>query len=362
MKLPPWVVLHVPHDSTVIPPEVREQFVLSDLELEREIDRLTDHHTFDLFANEELVHQVVWARFSRLVVDVERFADDRDEPMAKRGLGAVYTHTAAGARLRRELLPSERASLLQNYYVPHHARLAERVSAAIAAYGQCLVIDCHSFPDEPLPYENGARGEPRPDICIGTDAFHTNPSLRDAFVAEFTRLGWSVQVNTPFAGALVPAEHYRSDSRVAAIMVEVNRALYLDPYGARPVVDFAWVAHRVQAACVRAVGMWHDEATWPEHSSAGCDVDPNCAVGDVAKDSFEAQQELGESSAPASDDDEEVESKGPSYLVAAVASIREMLQSLGHTVTKDDSPEEGENTYIATFVSRSRPVDGHKKP
>ena len=40
--------------------------------------------------------------------------------------------------------------------------------------------------------------------------------------------GWTVAVNRPFAGALVPMAHYRRDARVRAIMIEVNRRLYLD--------------------------------------------------------------------------------------------------------------------------------------
>jgi len=33
---PPWVILHIPHDSSVVPSEVRSQFLLSDAELKLE--------------------------------------------------------------------------------------------------------------------------------------------------------------------------------------------------------------------------------------------------------------------------------------------------------------------------------------
>ena len=46
---PPWAILHVPHASTTIPPEIRSQFVLSDAELEAEIGRMTDHATDSLY-------------------------------------------------------------------------------------------------------------------------------------------------------------------------------------------------------------------------------------------------------------------------------------------------------------------------
>ena len=36
MTYPPWVVLHVPHDSTAVPADVRPQFLLDDAELGRD--------------------------------------------------------------------------------------------------------------------------------------------------------------------------------------------------------------------------------------------------------------------------------------------------------------------------------------
>jgi N-formylglutamate amidohydrolase len=35
-------------------------------------------------------------------------------------------------------------------------------------------------------------------------------------------------VNRPFAGALVPMKFFRKDARVSALMLEVNRRLYVD--------------------------------------------------------------------------------------------------------------------------------------
>jgi phosphosulfolactate phosphohydrolase-like enzyme len=42
---PEWVIFHVPHDSKVIPAEVRHQFALDDVALMQEIIKMTDHHT-----------------------------------------------------------------------------------------------------------------------------------------------------------------------------------------------------------------------------------------------------------------------------------------------------------------------------
>jgi hypothetical protein len=48
---PPWVVLHVPHDSVDVPPEVRNQISLDDHQLAEEFRRVTDHMTLALFAH-----------------------------------------------------------------------------------------------------------------------------------------------------------------------------------------------------------------------------------------------------------------------------------------------------------------------
>ena len=252
-QCPPWVIFHVPHDSTLVPSEVRRQITLTDGELDEELIKMTDHLTLLLFASGAPEAQVIRAPASRLVVDVERFAEDRHEPMADRGMGAVYTVTSSLKPLRRPLLDGERDALMLAYYRPHHARLEAAVSAAIDLHGRCLVIDCHSFPSLALPYEFADPAVARPDICIGTDAFHTSGELATTFVEAFQREGWSVDLNQPFAGALVPVSRYGQDRRVTAVMVEINRRLYLSESDATPLPTFATVADRLRNCCMAAI-------------------------------------------------------------------------------------------------------------
>lgn len=113
LTYPPWVVLHIPHDSTLIPDQVRPQFLLSDQEFALELKRMTDHFTHALFAESPGEALVIRATVSRLVVDVERFADDSAEPMAARGMGVVYNVTSNLTPLRRQLSPAKRDSLLR---------------------------------------------------------------------------------------------------------------------------------------------------------------------------------------------------------------------------------------------------------
>lgn len=253
LEYPPWVVLHIPHDSIEIPASVRDQFLLDDAQLEAEIIRMTDHHTHALFADSQAGATVVRAPTNRFVVDVERFVDDEFEPMAARGMGVIYTTTSDLKPLRRQLSQDEREALLKNYYLPHHARLESAVTAALDQFDHCVVIDCHSFPGTALPYEGRPSSEVRPEICIGTDAFHTSDALASSFLRTFEADGWRVALNTPFSGALVPTSRYGQDRRVKAVMIEVNRNCYLRERSRTPLPEFADVGRRIRECCIKAL-------------------------------------------------------------------------------------------------------------
>ena len=110
-------------------------------------------------------------------------------------------------------------------------------------------MDCQSFPSVALPYEQADPAVERPDLCIGTDDFHTDADVADAFVTAFREAGFRVAVNAPFAGALVPRSRYRTDPRVQAVMVEVNRRLYVREDDAAPLADFDRTAQRIRHCC-----------------------------------------------------------------------------------------------------------------
>jgi N-formylglutamate amidohydrolase len=226
-EMPPWVVFHVPHDSTVIPSEVKDQFVLNEKELSRELIKMTDHHTYDLINRNFPKSQMVRFPVSRLVVDVERFESDSDEYMAARGMGVIYKSTHELKPLRRPLLPEEREYLLSKWYRPHHALLTGAVDKALNEFRRALVIDVHSFPSLPLPYETDLTAY-RPEICIGSDSYHSPGEVVDELSRSFELHGFEVGINTPFAGAIVPAKHYKKDERVQAVMIEIRRDLYLN--------------------------------------------------------------------------------------------------------------------------------------
>ena len=147
-------------------------------------------------------------------------------------MGVIYERTSHGLLLRHPPTPSERQNLLTTYYVPHHAALESAVATAVDLHGCCTILDVHSFPSRPLPYIDQAQD--RPDICVGTNSFHTPQSLATQLVEGFSRDGFSVAVNRPFAGALTPLRYFSNDQRVKSIMVEVNRGfISMKPQGSK---------------------------------------------------------------------------------------------------------------------------------
>ena len=233
---PSPLLVHIPHSATVIPPEVRPSLLLDDDALAEETRVLTDRHTDRLFGPAAGGTVVVYG-ISRLVVDPERFTDDNQEVMAERGMGVIYTQTSRGALLRHPPAEPERRALLATYYSPYHAAIEGEVDRLLEMFGRCVVLDAHSFPSRPLPCDLDQDPD-RPDVCIGTDDDHT-PEALAALVEDFCRdRGLCARRNRPYSGTFVPAKHQRRDARVTAIMVEVNRRLYMDERTAKRTASF----------------------------------------------------------------------------------------------------------------------------
>lgn len=228
------VILHVPHSSRAIPQDVRQGITLDDAALNAELDHITDAHTAELAAaTADRCATTPWRfvnRLSRLVVDPERFPDEREE-MLSVGMGAVYTRTTHREELRPE--PYDARPLVETYFRPYAAAMTDAVAGRLAAVGRAVIVDVHSYPTARLPYELHGDG-PRPPICLGRDAFHTPDALLAHAERAFARFG-GTGIDSPFQGTYVPLRYYERDPRVTALMIEIRRDVYMTepggPYG-----------------------------------------------------------------------------------------------------------------------------------
>lgn len=81
-------------------------------------------------------------------------------------------------------------------------------------YGKATIIDCHSYPSKPLKSDLD-KGPKRPDFIIGTDSFDTNNELIDISVTFFEKAGYTLGIDWPYKGSIVPIEHYHKNKNVS---------------------------------------------------------------------------------------------------------------------------------------------------
>ena len=219
------VILHIPHASKRIPDEYLKYFTLSKKDLQFELLKMTDHFTDEIFdITDKNIDQIKFD-ISRLLVDVERFEKDELEPMFKVGMGCVYekTHDAKPLKLVKNI----KEELIKKFYKTHHENFTKIVDKKLIQSNKVLIIDCHSFPKYPLPYELNQEID-RPEICIGTDNFHTSKKLKNLSSELFKELSYTVKYDKPFKGSIVPLKFYKKDKRVQSLMIEVRRDLYMN--------------------------------------------------------------------------------------------------------------------------------------
>ena len=225
------IVAHVPHAGIDVPAKVRTQFVVDQSVLWEEILTVTDWYTDELFGMPGVAR--IQTPTSRVVVDTERYLDDAHEPRASVGQGVIYSHDSRRRAIRRALSPDERRSLLDNYYQPWHLKLALDVDQQLSRWGHCLLLDCHSFPNKAFenqePYSQAA-----PDVCLGVHSRNTPQWLIAGCHRLLVEKGYSVSLDFPYEGCLLP-ERFDGNPLVPAIMLEVNRRLYLEPVDCRDV-------------------------------------------------------------------------------------------------------------------------------
>jgi N-formylglutamate deformylase len=216
------LILHVPHSSTIIPLMVG--YIVDEKSLENEMLKLTDWYTDDLFYSND--DEIIKAEFSRVFCDPERFTDDSKEIMAQFGMGVLYEKNDEGEVIRR-VTPELKERVLNDFYWAHHGKFSKAVVNQLNLFGKALIIDCHSYPSHPLKRDLDKKSV-RPDFNIGTDSFHTPKHLIDLSVAYFEKAGYTLGVDWPYKGSIVPLEYYNKNKNVQTIMLEINRALYLN--------------------------------------------------------------------------------------------------------------------------------------
>jgi N-formylglutamate amidohydrolase len=222
-KIP--IVMNIPHASLFVDDDFKQDFLLSVSEFDKFLKEMADLYADELFFESYKKNGVLIAKLSRVIVDTERFWDNKNEPMAKVGMGALYEKNGQGQTIRK-ISKLTRLRCRRIYSKYHHA-LDGLVAECLTRFGYCIILDCHTYPSKLRQYDLN-KNRKRPEICLGTDKFHTSRLLFDCFKNAFLNRSFSVEENIPFKGTIVPVGYFKKNKNVFSLMVEVNRALYMN--------------------------------------------------------------------------------------------------------------------------------------
>jgi len=214
-------LIHLPHSGTEIPQEYLEDYFLKSDELLANILEYSDIYTDELFSKFIQKFGGVQNRYSRLFFDPERFGDDSVEEMhTKYKLGWFYENAILEKKPLRTIKNKDK---IRTYFDEHHQKLNKLTEEKLELYNRCTIIDCHSFSDERYWFHQDIE---LPDICIGFEEKHKDTHLIEIIKEAFE--GYTIGINKPYKGSLVPTNYWQKDSRVKSVMIEINKKCYLE--------------------------------------------------------------------------------------------------------------------------------------
>lgn len=200
------MIIHCPHSSTKINGLVE----FTNGKEKENLDFLTDTDIDYLFTHD--FHSKITFPFSRFVCDVERLPYD---PMEEKGQGIIYRRDIFNDIIKRNIPDAK----VYELYKMHHKKLNKAVNYSLTLFPKVVIVDAHSFT---------STNDNDPDVCIGTDVFHTPSELTDIVVNFFMNKGYIVRLNDPLNGTFVPQLHAKKNKDVESIMIELNKKIYLN--------------------------------------------------------------------------------------------------------------------------------------
>ncbi|QPM91823.1 N-formylglutamate amidohydrolase [Pseudooceanicola algae] len=250
------VIFASPHSGRDYPADLMTRTRLNALQVRSSEDAFVDR----LFAcAPDHGAPLICAQVPRAYVDMNRAADELDpaivegvrrkghNPRITSGLGVIPRVVAGGMPIYTGKISFvEAEDRLARCWHPYHAALRRLLGQAHAAFGEAILIDCHSMPHEALDgvARNARR---RPDVVIG-DRFGASAAgdVVDRIEAAFSAAGLNVVRNAPFAGAYMTQHYGRPARNQHAVQVEIDRSLYMDERRIEPLPEFDEIADMIR--------------------------------------------------------------------------------------------------------------------
>lgn len=258
------VVFASPHSGRDYPADFLAQTLLDGQMIRSSEDAFVDQ----LFADAPVYGApLLAARVPRAYLDLNRAPDELDpaviegvargahNPRVSSGLGVIPRVVAGGRAIYRGKLPlAEAEARILRFWHPYHRALRDLIETTHAAFGQAVLIDCHSMPHEAID-GHGRPGAARPDVVLG-DRFGAaaGREMVERVEAAFAAAGLRVARNAPFAGAFIAQSYGRPSAGRHVIQVEIDRSLYMDEARVEKRADFAAFRDLVAGVVAGIVG------------------------------------------------------------------------------------------------------------
>ncbi len=217
------LIVSFPHVGTDVPDEIAARMTPAALRLDD-----TDFEQPALYDFvEELGAATVRARWSRLVVDVNRPPDNKPLYPGQWGAGLVPFETFHGEPVYLGATPddAEIEARRDRYWRPYHDALRAAVDAAVARHGFALLWDAHSI-DAVVPklFEGTL-----PDLNMGTaDGAACGEEARAAAFGVMRASGFNAVLDGRFKGGFITRNYGAPAQGVHAIQMELAKTTHLD--------------------------------------------------------------------------------------------------------------------------------------
>ncbi len=240
-----------PHSGSVYDPAFLRRSVLDAWSIRSSEDAFVDQ----LFAAAPTLGAPLLAACApRSFVDLNRSADELDpalidgvprgahNPRVSSGLGVVPRVVSNGRAIYRGKMPyAEAEARIEAFWRPYHAALRNLIRTHMQAFGEMILVDCHSMPHEAIEGYGASlnMGGTCPQVVLG-DRFGASASaaIVDRIEAAFTAAGLRVVRNAPFAGAFIAQQYGRPSQGQHVVQIEIDRSLYMDEALIRPNAGF----------------------------------------------------------------------------------------------------------------------------
>jgi N-formylglutamate deformylase len=219
---PSPLVISFPHVGTDIPDAIAARMTADALRLD---DTDFEQPALYDFA-EALGATTVTARWSRLVIDVNRPPDNKPLYPGQWGAGLVPTETFAGEAVYAGAAPDEAeiADRRERYWRPYHQALAMAVATALDQFGHALLWDAHSISSVvPRLFEGTL-----PDLNMGTASGEAcGEAAGAAAFAACQASPFSAVLNGRFRGGYITRAYGDPASGAHAIQMELAKTTHL---------------------------------------------------------------------------------------------------------------------------------------